>query len=459
MNHLPIARDIIRAYDIRGTYQKNLKEEDGFFIGRAFGSYLREQGKSSVGVGYDGRYSSPLLSAKLIQGLLQSGIEVYDFASVPTPFVYFGIQKLNLDAGISVTGSHNPKDDNGFKISLKERPFYGDDLVHLLDQQWNTPPKGEVYTSLKQIDIAMLYLERLRSFFKEPLSYRVAFDTGHGIVGKYIKSIADIMVKEAHFLYDIVDSNFPAHAPDPSDSHALNDLKRYVLENTCDFGIAFDGDGDRLGVVLHDGTTLLGDQLGYFFANVLLKSLNPLCAPNPTFLFDVKTSKIFMDLLKDTANIILTPSGHSLVKERMKAHDGLFASELSGHFFFKENFGFDDGIYASYFFLKSAYLLKEIAIPTICSSDELRFAYPEDDKFRIIDRIKKNLPNSGHLIDIDGIRFEIDAAWFCLRASNTQSVLSLRFEGQTPHDLAHIIKLFKSVVKHEKTILNAIKDL
>jgi phosphomannomutase len=446
---MTLSPTIVRQYDIRGTYLKNLFEKDAYFLGQSFGSWMKDAQKKTVVVGCDGRYSSPILKEKLIQGLMNVGAHVIDIDAVPTPFVYYAVQTRPADAGIMVTGSHNPKDDNGFKITLKERPFFGKDLEALQHQNIHTCEGGTLCT----YDVVTPYIEMIKNMFKAPLNYRIVFDTGNGIVGPFIKKIAPIMVTDPHFLYTDVDGNFPNHAPDPSDQDAMVDLQKEVMSIQADLGIAFDGDGDRFGVVTGHGDLLGGDELGCLLAYSLLTSI-----PSPTCLFDIKTSSSILNALKHHgAKIMLSPSGHSLIKEKMKQMNADFAGEVSGHFFFKSHFSFDDGVYAACHFLKHCYPIN-ITIPKAFSTPEIRIPYPEEDKFHIIERIKSRL-SEGQFISIDGIRFESDTGWWLIRASHTQAALSLRFEGCSSHFLTKIIADFLELVKNEIELLNILQEI
>ena len=441
----------VRAYDIRGTVGIHLSEQSAFFLGQQFGRYLRNESQGipqTVAVGYDGRTSSPSLVQELINGLTQEGISVINIGMVPTPLVYFAVQTLSCDAGIAVTGSHNPPQDNGFKITLKDRPFYGDDLQNLQKVSQLFPPSEN--GTVQSIAVESSYKQWLKQLVPSPLPLKIVWDTGHGVVGKMIHEIAEMACEQSIFLYPEVDGRFPAHAPNPSDHCAMQDLQKAVLDHQFDLGVGFDGDGDRLGIVDSKGRLLGGDQLLAILARDVLTR-----CPGAVILSDIKTSRGIIDFVtRYGGQIELCPSGHSKVKEAMKQKKALLAGEVSGHFFLgEEYFGFDDGIYALFRLLRflsaSNQSIDDLldGLPSLVTTPEYRMHYPEETKFQRINDIQNQLmADQVSFNAIDGIRVDLEKGWWLLRASNTEAAISIRLEALTSNDFPmiknHLLQYF-----------------
>jgi phosphomannomutase len=434
---------IIRAYDIRGTVGVNLFEKDASFLGQQFGSYLRQKNASTIAVGYDGRTSSPVLAQALCHSLVQQGLTVIHIGMVPTPLVYFAVQTCPCDAGIAVTGSHNPAQDNGFKITLRERPFYGEDLQNLaiLNALEHSVP-GRIVS----VEIEDSYFQSLKQVIPSPLPFKIVWDTGHGIVGKLIHDLANLVCTQSIFLYSKVDGTFPAHVPNPSEACAMRDLQEAVRQNHFDLGVGFDGDGDRLGVVDATGRLLSGDQLLAIFAEDVLQH-----HPKARILADVKTSRGVLDRIQQLGGEPqLCPSGHSVVKDWMKKAGAIFSGELSGHFFFAdEYFGFDDAMYGVTrllrFLNRSQKPLHESInkIPLFCNTPEYRFPCPEHLKTQLISNLKNSVQKeSVPMHTFDGVRVELPEGWWLARASNTEAVITLRFEANQSDQIAGVMGHF-----------------
>lgn len=453
---------ILRAYDIRGVYGQTLTDIDGLFIGRAFGSFLVNNGQKLVTVACDGRVSSPELKKQLIEGLLECGIEVIDIGVGPTPMLYFSVYELKADAGIMITGSHNPKDHNGFKISLKNRPFYGDDIQELAKiaaQGEFASGKGE----LKKHNVEEVYLNKILSDsvigcseshlldeidqFRPKKKLKIAWDSGNGATGTVIKKLTNRIVADHILLFEEVDGNFPNHHPDPTVAENLTDLAKAVVKNQCDLGVAFDGDGDRIGVVDDQGKILWPDQLMVFYAKEIIG-----LHPDATIIADVKASSTLFDEIKKAGGkALMWKTGHSLIKAKMKETEAMLAGEMSGHIFFADKyFGYDDALYAAIRLINIVYnsdeSLSELrkSIPQTYATAEIRIDSKEEEKFKIIDKIKENLKKTKiKFDDIDGIRAYNAKGWWLLRASNTQPALVVRCEGNSDkhlHELKEQVK-------------------
>ena len=433
---------ILRSYDIRGVYNQTLFDKDAYYVGRSFASALNKNSQKKIAVGYDGRKSSPALKNRLIQGLLDSGIEVFEIGICPTPMLYFAVFNLDCDAGIMVTGSHNPKDHNGFKMALKDRPFYGEDITNLAkicaDEDFINA-KG----SLASHQIINNYIDRIMQDLvidKDSKKLSIAWDCGNGAAGDVIKNITKKITANNILLYEDIDCNFPNHHPDPTDVKNMQDLITVVKDNNCDIGIAFDGDGDRIGIVDDEGEMIWGDQLMVFYAQDILKE-----NPQATIIADVKASNIlFSEIAKAGGKPIMWKTGHSLIKAKMKQENALLAGEMSGHIFFSDKYyGFDDAIYAAIriinILIESGKKLSDLrkSLPKTFSTPEIRISCADNIKFNIIDKIKDDLDKSGlKYNDVDGIRFIKDNDWWLLRASNTQPALVARCESVNPENLA-----------------------
>lgn len=445
---------IIRAYDIRGIYNETLFDNDGFFLGRAFGSLLQKNGKNLVAVGLDGRISSPTLHNRLIQGLVSSGMKVKDIGRGPTPMLYFAVQYLNCDAGIMVTGSHNPANHNGFKITLKDQPFFGESIKNLAA----LASQGDFHDGngkVEKIDIHENYIERLledcilaesESELLNELEditlqkkLKIAWDAGNGAAGEIVSKLSQRIYGEHILLFCESDGTFPNHHPDPTVPKNLTDLIRVVRDQNCDFGIAFDGDGDRIGVVDGDGEIIWGDQLMIFFArDVLVKR------PKSTIIADVKASNLLFEEVRKAGGVALMhKTGHSFIKSKMKETGAALAGEMSGHIFFADSYyGFDDAIYAAIRLINivaaSKHSLAEmrLALPKTFSTPEIRLDCREEEKFQIIANLTAYLKQNGlKFNDIDGIRVSNEKGWWLIRASNTQAALVARCEGNSPANL------------------------
>lgn len=427
---------ILREYDVRGVVGKTLHESDAYAVGRTFGSVIKRQGGSKAGLCYDGRHSSPAFAEAMIKGLTDAGLTVENYGLGPTPMVYFAIYERHLDGAIAITGSHNPPDYNGIKMALKSGPVFGDMIRDL----GRMAREGDVETgtgSSTNVDIYEAYLNRLtadyKSYGKKPM--KIAWDAGNGVVGRVLKDFVAKLPGEHILLFEDVDGDFPNHHPDPLVEKNLADLKNVVKEQNCDLGIAFDGDGDRVGAIDRFGHVMWPDQFITLYAKDILQR-----EPGATIILDVKCSKTASDMITEFGGKpLMWKTGHSLVKSKMKEIGALLGGELSGHIFFKEGFyGHDDALYCAIRLLNVINQFGDLSdlqkmFPQTFTTPEMRFDVPDEDKFNMVERVKEyamsKVAPGIDVLDIDGVRFNTPDGWWLLRASNTQNALSARVEG------------------------------
>ena len=440
---------IFKAYDIRGVVPSTLTEEVAYHLGHAFGTHAAAHGETVVAVGRDGRLSGPALSQALIRGLVDVGVQVIDIGAVTTPMLYFAASTL-CASGIQVTGSHNPKDYNGFKMVLGGRAIYGDEIQSLRTIMQNETWVLKSGGSVKQVDVTADYQARIVSDIRLQRPMKIVVDCGNGIAGATAPSIFRAIGCEVIELFSEVDGNFPNHHPDPSKLDNLKDLLHALKNSDAEIGLAFDGDGDRLGIVTKDGNIIFPDRQMALFAQDVLSRV-----PGGTIVFDVKCSQRLAPAIRQAGGEpLMFKTGHSLIKAKMKEIDSPLGGEMSGHIFFKERwFGFDDGTYAGCRLLeivsKSADASAVLnALPTSFSTPELNVACAEGEPHRVsaalLDLVASgNLPSPAfkpEVCAIDGLRIDWIDGFGLIRASNTTPVLVLRFEGHTPEALSRIEK-------------------
>lgn len=438
----PLDPEILREYDIRGRVDANFTPEDVFTIGRAFAAQMKGAGASSCVVGYDGRLSSPELEAKLVEGLASSGVDVTRIGLGPTPMLSFAGATLGVDAAMMITGSHNPPDYNGTKITLKGMPFYGDAIQALggvAAQGAFVDGAGDV----REHDIFETYVSRLMQDYEPGKALSVAWDPGNGASGEVVEALVKRLPGTHHVINAKIDGTFPAHHPDPTVEKNLDQLKALVAEKGCDIGFAFDGDGDRIGVVDGQGRVLWGDQIMVILARDVLKD-----HPGATIIADVKASQVFVDEIKRMGGEpLIWKTGHSLIKSKMIETGAPLAGEMSAHIFFKHRYyGYDDALYAAVRLLSIVARAEESladmrdAMPQMLNTPEIRFDCPEDRKFQVAKDVQKRLQNAEgvDVLTIDGVRVTSDDGWWLLRASNTQAVLVARCESSTPEGLERL---------------------
>lgn len=446
---------ILREYDIRGQVGKNLSTQDAYMLGRAFGTLIVRDGGKTVAVGYDGRETSPEMSEALIKGLSECGIDVTAIGLGPTPMLYFAVKHLKTDAGIMVTGSHNPSDYNGFKMTLQTKPVYGE----LIQKLGNIAAAGDFETaegSVETQDIQDTYVARMLQDLTNQRPLKIAWDAGNGAAGEILRRLTAKLPGEHILLYDEIDGNFPNHHPDPTVDTNLRDLIQLVHDEGCDLGIAFDGDADRIGVVNEKGHILRCDSLMTIYARDILAE-----QPGATIIGDVKCSQIMFDeIARLGGEPVMWKTGHSLVKAKLAELNAPLAGELSGHIFFNDKYyGFDDALYCSVRLINAlgdeATPLSTLTenLPQVYSTPEIRIEVDEAEKFDLVPKISakiKESPNPDEDVnETDGIRVTTPHGWWLLRPSNTQNVLVARAEGNSPAALenlkAHIATLIESL--------------
>jgi phosphomannomutase len=432
---------VLREYDIRGIVGRTLHDADAFAIGRCFGSVVARAGGHVVAVGYDGRLSSPELAAALVDGLKASGMEVLRVGRGPTPMLYFAATTLNTDGAVMVTGSHNPSDYNGFKMMLGKRAFFGADIQTLGRMAAAGDWESGTGTS-ERIDIEDRYVDRLLEGFDGP-ALRIGWDAGNGAAGPVLEKLVARLPGEHHTLFTEVDGTFPNHHPDPTEEKNLADLKRLVADKGLDFGIAFDGDGDRIGAIDGSGRVVWGDQLLSILAEPVLQEV-----PGATIIADVKASQALYDRVAELGGQpLMWKTGHSLIKQKMKETGSPLAGEMSGHIFFAHDYyGYDDALYAAVRLIRAVGRLGKsltelkAAMPDMINTPEMRFQVDESRKFAAVDEVLARLEASGAEVNrTDGARVNTADGWWLLRASNTQDVLVARAEAKDQAGLDRLV--------------------
>jgi phosphomannomutase len=425
-------RTILREYDVRGVVGSTLFPADARALGRSYAALAIGEGARRIAVGRDGRTHSPEMEEALIEGLTAGGLDVVRIGMGPSPMLYFAVATLGVDGGVQVTGSHNPSDYNGFKMLLNGRSVFGPEIQELgrraREADWS---EGE--GSVSEHDIVDDYVDALVKGF-DGKAYRIGWDAGNGAGGPVLEKLVKRLPGEHHLLYTEVDGNFPHHHPDPTVEANLADLKQLVADKGLDFGVAFDGDADRIGAVDGQGRVIWGDQLLIILAAPVLKDL-----PGATIIADVKASQTLFDRIAEMGGTpLMWNTGHSLIKSKMKATGAPLAGEMSGHIFFKhEWYGFDDALYAAIRLIRavsqSGKSLTELKseMPVSVATPELRFQVDETRKFAIVGEVAERLAAEGAAVNsTDGVRVNTSDGWWLLRASNTQDVLVARAESK-----------------------------
>ncbi|NIJ07932.1 phosphomannomutase [Sphingomonas vulcanisoli] len=431
----------LREYDIRGVVGKTLGVDDAYAIGRGFGTHVLRAGGTRVALGWDGRVSSESLRDSLLKGLLETGVDVVRTGLGPTPQLYFAEATLEVDGGIQITGSHNPADYNGFKMVLQHKPFFGDDIQSIgrMAEEGNWE-EGE--GSVTDYDIEDIYVDRLMAGYAGG-TFRIGWDNGNGAGGRILEKLVKKLPGEHHVLYAEIDGTFPHHHPDPTEEKNLEDLKKLVAEKNLDFGIAFDGDADRIGAIDGQGRVVWGDQILSILAEPVLKAV-----PGGTIIADVKASQALFDRVKELGGEpLMWKTGHSLIKTKMAETHSPLAGEMSGHIFFKhEWYGFDDAIYSAVRFISSIHMLGgsltnlKSAMPALVNTPEMRFQVDESRKFAVVEEVLERLSKTDAEVNAtDGARVNTPDGWWLLRASNTQDVLVARAEAKDQAGLDRLL--------------------
>lgn len=439
---------IFRAYDIRGIVGEDITVESAFYIGRAIGSEAHERGQRTLVVGRDGRTSSPVLSESLVRGLTASGIHVVDIGEVPTPIVYFAIHQLRTNSGVMVTGSHNPPSCNGFKIVLDGETLAEQSIMRLFERITHKDFISAGNGDVRLADIKVDYMDRIASDILLKRKLKVVIDCGNGAESSVAPSLLRRLGCEVTELYCKIDGRFPNHHPDPSRPENLRDLIASVVEIGADVGIAFDGDGDRIGVVDDRGNIIWPDRLMMLYAKELLT-----CEPGAQIVFDVKCTRHLASVIAQYGGLpLMWKSGHSLIKNKMRQTGALLGGELTGHVFFKDRwYGFDDALYAA------ARLLEIIAadprpvsdifveFPDGVNTHELHIVFDEGEQILFMQRFAaESIFSDADVTCIDGLRADFPDGWGLARASNTMPYVTLRFEGEDQTALIRIQELFRA---------------
>jgi phosphomannomutase len=440
---------ILREYDIRGIVGKTLTAADVRAVGHAFGTMVANRGGTTVCVGYDGRLHSPELEAALVDGLTAAGMTVERIGLGPTPMLYFAVKHIGAAAGAMITGSHNPPEYNGIKMLTADGPFYGSQIQEIgriaAAGEWRDG-SGDA----RDCPILDTYVERLlRDYRGGGRELKVAWDAGNGATGEALRKLAEKLPGRHVLLFDEIDGRFPNHHPDPTIPAYLEDLKRTVLAEGCDLGIAFDGDGDRLGALDERGRIIWGDQLVAIYAAEVLEA-----HPGATVIADVKASQtLFDEIARLGGEPLMWKTGHSLIKAKMAETGSPLAGEMSGHIFFADKYyGFDDALYCA---VRLADLLSRSdaplsalrdRLPDVLNTPEVRFQVDEARKFAVIGEVRDRLEREGAEVStVDGVRVRTEDGWWLLRASNTQDVLVARAESGTAEGLE---RLKQHIVRH-----------
>lgn len=436
---------IFREYDIRGRVPDELNQEVAYLLGLSFGTYYRDRGVERVSLGRDCRLSSPDLNEPLGRGLMETGISVVDLGVVPTPLLYFSLFHLGVQGGVQITGSHNPPDYNGFKVCLGKSTIFGEEIQKIREiaagRRFSKGAGGS-----ESRDIRGLYMDDLLARLRPGrMAAKVVVDAGNGVAGLVAPELYEQMGAEVVRLFCEPDGRFPNHHPDPTIPEFLASLTDAVSQSPSALGIAFDGDGDRIGVVAGDGSIIYGDQLMILFSRRILEE-----HPGAKIVGEVKCSQTFYDdVRKNGGTPIMWKAGHSLIKGKMKEEGALFGGEMSGHLFFADRYyGFDDAIYAGARLLEilmsSNRSVQELMsdVPKMVNTPEIRIDCPDELKFQVVARLVSEFKKAYEVVDIDGARVPMNGGWGLVRASNTQPVLVLRFEAEDEKRLEEIRRLF-----------------
>lgn len=446
---MKINPQIFREYDIRGVVDKDLTREIMRRLGQGFGTYMRNLGYQDLVVGRDGRLSSKSLSEALIQGLISTGCHLVDIQVCPTPVYYFSIYHLNKEGGMMVTGSHNPPEFNGLKVSVGKSTIFGEEIQNLK----RVIEKGEFIVgkgTLTQAEVISAYQNYIKKNIQVKRKIKVVIDAGNGTAGVVAGPILRGLGCDVEELYCEIDGRFPNHFPDPTIPENLKDLMDRVKKVQADLGIGYDGDGDRIGVVDDQGNIIWGDQLMILFSRDILKEKK-----GATFVGEVKCSQnLFTEIERHGGKAIMWKTGHSLIKEKIKEENAVLGGEMSGHLFFADRyFGYDDAIYASCRLIELLSKTEEklsrllLDVPKVFNTPEIRVDCPDEIKFKVVQKVKEAFKKDYPIIDVDGVRIQFEDGWGLVRASNTQPALVLRFEARTKDRLREIKKLVEDRVQ------------
>jgi len=435
---------IFRMYDIRGIADTDLNSQDVTLIGRAYGTYMKRQGYQTVSVGRDVRLTSERIKTALAEGILSTGINVIDVGVCPTPVVYFSIVHLETDGSVMITGSHNPIEYNGLKLNEGMLSLYGEQILHLkalIEKDDFESGRGVLSSS----EIVPAYTAMIKEKISLKKPFKIVIDAGNGTAGPIAPEIFEAMGCEVIRLFCEPDGHFPNHLPDPTVLKYIKDLRRLVVEEKADFGLGYDGDSDRVGLIDEKGRVVFADQILALMAKDVLTR-----CPKEKIIYDVKCSQMLPEVIEAAGGEpVIYMTGHSLIKKKLKEEGAPLGGEMSGHIFFKEGFyGFDDGIFVSF---RMAQYLSQIdqplsalvdELPQFVSTPEIRITCPDEDKFEVVEKLTADFKKEYDVIDIDGARVLFGDGWGLVRVSNTQPILVLRFEARSETRLAEIRDLF-----------------
>jgi phosphomannomutase/phosphoglucomutase len=447
---MQLAPEIFKAYDIRGIIDKTLTPEVARAIGHALGSEARARDQKTIAVGRDGRLSGPALAGALAEGICAAGVDVIDVGCVPTPLSYFAAYQLGTNSCVSVTGSHNPPDYNGFKMVLGGQTLFGDliqDLRRRIEENDLAHGQGQI----RQADVLGDYLDRVVGDIKLARPMKIVIDCGNGVAGAVAPELFKRLGCETIELFCDVDGTFPNHHPDPSKPENLKDVIRALAETDAELGLAFDGDGDRLGVVTKDGQIIYPDRQLMLFAEDVLSRV-----PGGQIIYDVKCTRNLAAWIRERGGEpVMWNTGHALVKAKLKETGAPLAGEMSGHVFFKERwYGFDDGLYAGARLLEILSARPDAnaalkALPDAVSTPELNLKMNEGEPFELVKRLREQARFDGarEVITIDGVRVEYEDGFGLARPSNTTPVVVLRFEADSEAAIARIQGAFRKAIE------------
>ncbi|MDP3531940.1 MAG: phosphomannomutase/phosphoglucomutase [Alphaproteobacteria bacterium] len=446
---------IFREYDIRGIVGQDLNAEFAFQLGQGYGSWIQEAATytgGSIVIGYDGRLSSPMLQDFLAKGIASTGLGVIIIGLGPTPMLYYAVHNLQAAGGIMITGSHNPPDYNGFKIMQDKKALYGADIKQIGERMLKGDFK-EGDGKISHLSVVNGYILELEDAFQphNQKKLKIVWDPGNGATGEIVKELLENLPGDHILINEKIDGTFPAHHPDPAVLKNLQQVIDLVLSEKADIGFAFDGDGDRVGIIDDEGEVLWGDQILLLLSRYLLEE-----EPGATIIADVKASQsLFDDIKAHGGNPLMWKTGHSLVKAKMKETGALLGGEMSGHIFFAHRYyGFDDGVYAAVRFMEmladSGQKLSDLrkSLPKVINTPELRFDCADEIKFEVITKVQKSLKDQSiKFNDVDGLRVSNKDGWFLLRASNTQPALVARVESSNDEGLQRLMAMLQKELK------------
>lgn len=453
-------RNIFREYDIRGVADEELLSPDAELLGRGLGTYLIRHSGSRICLGCDCRLSGNRLHDAVLNGLMAAGGKVLDLGTVPTPVLYYAATHFQADGGVMITGSHNPSEYNGVKTVCGTGTLHGQaiqDVYKLIHDKDFDSGTGTV----EKVDAVTPYVKEIAGQFELKRKVKVVVDAGNGTAGPVAHAVLERLNVEAIELFFEMDGNFPNHHPDPTVPENLKDLRKAVKEHKADLGIAFDGDGDRIGAVDEHGHVVYGDMLLLIFAREILAR-----KPGSTFIGEVKCSQVMYDRLRELGgNPIMYKTGHSLIKAKMKQERAELAGEMSGHMFFADRYyGYDDAIYAACRLLEiisesKAPLSAQLKdVPKLVSTPELRTDCPDDAKFEVVAKVADLMRRERPIVEVDGVRVNFEHGWGLVRASNTQPVLVMRFEATSQDELNKYQRHLENVVEQaKKAVKNSVR--